>query len=176
MAVSSNALQWPRFHTAFPTFHSLQYHLSKFDMSAKVNFILSIPAFAHWRNEDATRLAYSLAEKEYQRGTKVLECGESVKTLTFIREGSVVLKHPRHKINVSTKSEKEVIGIEALARRVANTSQGTSTAVKAKDGKSESLFETPWDVVALTTVIAYECGVEEVFKFCIGGHGYVGRL
>ena len=155
-----------------PKPYLLQYHLSKFDMSAKVNFILSVPAFSHWRSEDATRLAYSLTEKEYQRGTKVIECAESVKSLTFIRQGAVMLSHPRHKINVSTKSEKEVIGIEALARRVISSGQGMAVAPKGKDGK-ESLFDTPWDIIALTTVIAYECSVEEVFKFCIGGHGCV---
>lgn len=135
-------------------------HLARMNLKSKVDFLLSVHIFSHWRREDVNRLVYGLKDVEYTRGTKLLESGQSISTLTIITEGNVELNHPVGNIHVALLGERDIVGVEALYKQISLRRAADVACISSR-----------FNIIATTTVKGYSIDVEEMAKFCTGGHG-----
>ena len=160
--------------------------MKKLDLSQKLDHIMSNHAFSHWRREDATRLIYPMEEFQFARGARIIEAGQVVDKLMFIREGTVVLEHPRGRIKVASLGEGHIIGIEALAmlsesiatqakaktsKRVAQKHRKREEAKIAAEIPAKILPKSVTAVIASSRVKVYQIEAIEALKYCTGGHG-----
>jgi CRP-like cAMP-binding protein len=135
-------------------------HMARMDLKSKVEFVQSVHLFSHWRREDVNRLVYGLKDVEYIRGTKLLEVGQDVTKLLLIFEGNVSLMHPRGNVNLALLGARDVVGNDALYHHLSNRRTQGAEPLKAR-----------FEVSASTMVKGYVIEVEELAKFCTGGHG-----
>ena len=135
-------------------------HMARMDLKSKVDFVLSVHIFSHWRREDVNRLVYGLKDVELVRGTKLLEVGQNVNNLIMIKEGSVSLTHPRGDVNLALLGARDLVGNDALYKHLAHRRVQVVEPMQSR-----------FNVTAETTVTGYQIEVEELAKFCTGGHG-----
>lgn len=106
---------------------------------------------------------YKMTEVDYPRGSVILAQDEVVKELVVIRDGFVTIEHPRGKIALATLSAGEIIGSEALLKRIsAPRRQGVPVPFEVASTVS---------FTATSAVRCYRLGLDEVVRNCAGGIG-----
>ena len=136
-------------------------NMRRMDMNARVDFLLSVPAFAHWSKKQLVRLAYTLKEGEYVRGSRIVRVGEPSKTLNFVRHGTVFVKHPRG-FSVASMSKRDLIGAESLVQRF-------HARANPRASIPEHVYQTSCETEGATGVYTVE--VDEAAKYMTGRHG-----
>ena len=141
-------------------------HLRILRIQDKSSVLTKMGAFCHWHSAEKTNLAYKMVQRNYVRGEIVLAAGAPVSELIVVREGLVTLLHPRGGVALASLGEGEMVGAEALIRRLtAPPRRLGSGAANTADSQSR------WTVVAATDAKCYCASLDDVVRNCSGGAG-----
>lgn len=138
-------------------------------------------------------MAYLLRPVEYPPKARIHSAGDKIQHLLLLREGRVRVVHKVEGVMLASLGPRELVGIEAFRDRLserlglaargsggdaAGTRRGGAgeshvggTRSKAKQMALPGSGTARFHAVAETSIRGYTVGLDDVLKFCTGGHG-----